>query len=219
MRLSFEILFEPVKLTEDKISVLKIENKSFFRQIISALLNGNPEEHGIIFSLNFEPLKFKGNISVITDYYNLTVSSSLIRKIYDAMECFCVNEMPEETAKLKMEILKFTELLTASYDYDFSDKDDVCLTDLFKMQNIKPNINNSELLEDILEYILLIQKYMPQKLFIFVNLHSYFSEDELNIFFYEMIIRKIRILDIESSDFDRTNPEELTIIDKDLCVI
>ena len=164
MRLSFEILFEPVKLTEDKISVLKIENKSFFRQIISALLNGNPEEHGIIFSLNFEPLKFKGNISVITDYYNLTVSSSLIRKIYDAMECFCVNEMPEETAKLKMEILKFTELLTASYDYVF-------------------------------------------------------SEDELNIFFYEMIIRKIRILDIESSDFDRTNPEELTIIDKDLCVI
>ncbi len=219
MRIAFELLALPLKLEENRISVIIIENRPFFRQFLSALLAEHTDEAGIVFSVDFEPLKFKGNITVIDNYNNLELSSGFIKKIYENMELFCFNELLEETFSLKKEIISFTDLLLSCYDYDFLCKNDVSLTELFKIQNIKPNIKSSQLLENILEYILLIQKYAPQKLFILINLHAYFSNDELNAFFYEITLRNIRILCIESCNFEKTDFEDVTIIDEDLCVI
>lgn len=220
MRVMLDVLSGPIRLWDHKPTVLCIENKAYFRDFVQVLLEGDTEEHNIVFSENFEPIKYRTQTCLIQNFHDLNFSSAFMKKVYDDMALFCVNEISDESINLQEVIFAFTDLLIQNYDFDFTGRTEFYFQDFFKMMNIKPDFQEQDLLGNLFQYVLLVQKYSPVKLFIFVNLHTYFSEAELNTFFKEMSDRHIRIMDIESnSSFDRNENENITIIDKDLCEI
>lgn len=220
MRIMLDVFSEPIQLNDDKVTVICIENKLYFRKIVSALCDGYTEEQNIVFSKNYEPFRYKNNVLFISDYYNLQFSSAFMKKIYDNISFFCEEEIQEETIKLKQMILDYFDIILQNYSYDFSCKDDVTLAELFKIQNLQPLLEKDDLLDALLEYILLTQKYSPVKVFVLLNLHTNFSEEELKIFYKDLIQRKIPIMVLESnSEFEKSVYEKITIIDKDLCEI
>ena len=220
MRLGCDDLSEPLYLSEKYINVLSIENKALFRRFIKAMLNGEPEEENFIFSENYKPLPYRKNICFLYDCYNLSFSSSFMKKIYDDMATFCSDEMLDRTIALKKAVTDFISKVTEEFDFDFIYNDDVSLQDVFKIQNVRPDTNSQGVLESLYEYIVLIQKYTPVRCFVISGLHQNFSTTELEAFYKELIDRKIRLLVVESTtDFVPSLFEELTIIDEDLCEI
>ncbi|MDD6021328.1 MAG: type II-A CRISPR-associated protein Csn2 [Oscillospiraceae bacterium] len=220
MRLGCGFLNEPIYLSENYVNVLSIENKALFRRFVKAMMSGEPEEENFIFSKDFKPLSFKKNICFIYDCFNLSFSASFLKKVYEDMEDFCNNEMLDETFELKRIITNFIEKVTEEFDFDFTFKDEVALQDIFKIQNIRPDTESSDMLESLYEFIVLIQKYAPVQCFVILGIHQNFSSAELETFYKELIDRGIRLLDVESTtDFARGSLEKLTIIDEDLCEI
>ena len=112
------------------------------------------------------------------------------------------------------------DLIASNYDYDFSYNLDVNLSDIFKMQSLKPNISDENWLESLLDFLLLIKKYTSTKIFVLLNLHSYFSESEIEIFYQEIIYSHIPLLVLEGSyNFNKSKYENVRVIDSDLCEI
>lgn len=220
MKISFNFLSKPLTFEKHFINTLCIENPTVFSETIRAFRNGNIEEHDIIFSENFSPIKAKHNIEFIYDYYDFNFSSSFMKKIYEDMELFCIDNLTEKTVELKNTIFAFLDKVNENYDFDFTYNIDFNFIDFFKSQAFRPLFDGSSLIENLLDYILLVQKYTSVKCFVLLVPSLYFTEEDLNLFYKEIIQRRIYLLVIEGNLIrEKNNFEKLTILDKDLCEI
>lgn len=215
-----DFLSEPLTLYDNMINIICVENKALFRNIIRSFYDEDPEKMNIVFSENFTPLRYKGNICFVSDFYQLTVSPTIIKKLYDNIASFCINEITHETVNVKKQLISFMDTVIENYDFDFSYNYDFNLQDLFKMHNLKPNISSDNLLESLLNFILLLKKYSSVKCFVLLNLHLFFNKNELEIFYKEIIYNHIPILVLENTaSFSKSQYEKIRIIDNDLCEI
>lgn len=215
-----DFLSEPLTLYDNMINIICVENKALFRNIIRSFYDEDPEKMNIVFSENFTPLRYKGNICFVSDFYQLTVSPTIIKKLYDNIVSFCINEITHETVNVKKQLISFMDTVIENYDFDFSYNYDFNLQDLFKMHNLKPNISSDNLLESLLNFILLLKKYSSVKCFVLLNLHLFFNKNELEIFYKEIIYNHIPILVLENTaSFSKSQYEKIRIIDNDLCEI
>lgn len=220
MMISFPFLKEPILFTPERIPVLCLEQPRLFRETVTAFLQENPAEQQIIFSENYTPFPYKNYVHFITQYCDFQTPSACIKKIYSDIAFFCATEFMEETARLEREILLFLDKINTNYDFDFSYAKDFSLPDFLKSQNFKPAFNTDNALDNLLRYILFMQKYSLIRCFIFLNLHAYFTESELVPFFADLRYRKIQIFLLESClCFEKSKQEALYIVDKDFCEI
>lgn len=217
---NFDFLSVPIQLKDDLVQVLCLEHPQVFRNIFNAFIYGETEENKIIFSEDFAPFKFKGNICVIDDFFRLSYSNTVMKKLYEQIERHCNNEHNEETLKLKSYIVNYMELLLKDFDYDFDFNYDIALTEIFKTINLKPASENGDQLNILLDYMLIINKYVPPKCFVLFNLHLYYTEKELEVFYKDIINNHIKLLVIENRKFfDKNEHENIIIYDNDFCEI
>ena len=220
MMVSFDFLSKPIKLTCDKISVLYIENQMLYRNTIANFYEGCLEENNIVFSENFNPIKFKNNVCFVPNIFTVDFSSVFMKKMYEDLSNYANTYLFEDTVKLKSNALTFLENLSAGFDYDFEFKDDVDIIEFLKIQNFKPALSKDNLLSTLLDFIILTKKYSPIKCFTILNLHNYFDSHELELFYKELSYQHVRILLIENKKcFDTLPNEKIYIVDKDMCEI
>lgn len=220
MMVSFEFLSKPIEISADKISVLYIENQSLYRNTVAAFYDCCPEECNIVFSENFSPIKFKGNIYFVPNVFTVDFSSVFMKKVYEDLSEYAHTYLFEDTANLKSNALSFLEKLSSDYDYDFDFNDELEIIDLLKMQNFRPALSKENLLSTLLDFIILTKKYSKAKCFVLLNLHIYFSLSELELFYKELNFQNINILVIENKKCFETLPgETVYIVDEDLCEI
>ena len=173
-----------------------------------------------MFSEDFTPIKIKENVCFLYDFYNLSLSTSVLKKLYENISLFCNTELQSETTELKIQVATFLEKLMMNYDYDFNCNFDLDLVDLFKIQDMKPDISKENLCHSLLDFIILLSKYTKVKCFVLLNLHLYFTDEELNLLYKEFVYNKLNVLVLEnSSNFIKNQYEVLRIIDEDLCEI
>lgn len=220
MRVSFDFLNRPLKLEEERVNTLCIENQPTFRKIISAFLTEEPEIENVVFSKDFTPLSVKGNVCFIDSVFTLSYSNSVIKKLYESVEKYCLLELPDKTAFLKQQIVDFFECIVAAFDYDLDYSEDIELAGLFKTQNLRPLSDDADLSEKLLNFILFINNYTKVKCFVLLNLHLYFSPEELDLFYKDIINHHIKLLVLENTEFfEKSKFEKITVCDKDLCEI
>lgn len=220
MMVSFDFLSDPIELSPGKASSLYIENQKLYRNTIINLYAECPKNCGVVFSEKYEPLNFKGNICFVSDFCRLDFSSSIIKKLYEDFTMYACDFMLEQTTALKAEVLKFLEKLNEGFDFDFSFKEELELADLFKIQCLKPKLGNEDIPENILDFVKFMKKYTSFKCFIFLNLHSFLTPDELEIFLNEIAYLNVCVLMLENKKcFNNSSKEVVYIIDEDLCEI
>ena len=92
--------------------------------------------------------------------------------------------------------------------------------DLLKLMDFHLDSENLELPELLLEWMCLQRLFYGKQLFVVYGLKACLSETELMSFYRSVSYEKIDMLLLESYQRGEALPgEELTIIDKDLCVI
>lgn len=220
MNVSFDYLSDIVDLNDEYVTTLCLENQTLFRNTVFAFLREEPESLNIVFSENFTPIKFKGNICFIDNIFKLEYSNSVIKKLYEQIEKICNSNLQSETLRLKSNIINYFDLIIKEFDYDIDYKCDISLTDLFKVQSLKPCFESVSMLENLRNFIIFISKYTSVKCFVLLNIHLYFTHDEISKFYFDMLNNHIIILNLENvKNFDKNSYEKVIICDKDMCEI
>ena len=105
-------------------------------------------------------------------------------------------------------------------DFDFDYKSEVSLSDLFKMQSLKPNIDSFDTASSLINYLTVINKYVSPKCFVLLNMHLFFGSDEIEMIFNTLKYQGIYLIFLENMfSFQRLPDENVSVIDKDLCEI
>ncbi len=79
--------------------------------------------------------------------------------------------------------------------------------------------NYDSLAEKILDYMELVREYDSEKMFITLNLRSYISDDEMNKFVNDVVVRGYKLLMLENTEYPIIEHEKRYIIDADKCII
>ncbi len=224
MKLVHPAFENQIIIYENKANVIVIENPELLTDIVFELKNQiSGKEGSFILSNNMEYISLSKAAEICVDPFSLDFNSrKLISSLYEKLRKRALDEdMYLDTAKVTGDILLYIENLLFSVDSDFLEYNlDIDITSIFKCAEVKFSTDYEKLSERLLDYMSIYNEYCHTELFIFVNLKSYISNDELKNLYDTLFYRKIKILLIESMERNQVLDCELIhLIDNDLCQI
>ena len=223
MKLVYPDYSYQIKFIEGKVNVVVIENASEFRHLIQELLiqiDGN--DGRFVLSNDEEILKISSNIQCIIDPFSLELNN---KKILDKIYTSCRQEILDsdlflQQVQLFSDIKRFVENVIGKIDYSLCYTEEIDIKSILKLVNLKLIDENSGFLEKIVDYIKLNHTLLGNKIFFFIGLRSFLSENELGLLYKMACYNKIFLVLVEAHDFDnKSDYEKKYIIDKDCCEI
>lgn len=207
--------------SEGIVNVIVIENEKFFCrtvQDIYAQINGNDGEY--IISNDNEPVQWGRNSELITQYVPFEVNKkALITKLYNKLKKEALENYYVETCEVTGQIFKYAAQISNSINADIVFDNNIDISGLFKLANIKFEESGNSIADKMLSYMLNVRELDGDKWFIAVGLKSYLSKAELIEMYKSIALNKLRLLLIECSDKETLEGEKKYIIDTDLCEI
>lgn len=219
MKLSYENMGHLLLLGEEKNVELVIENKKMFLEVVESLTE--QIEGGVgkaVLSIDDRPVE-------LSRYADITVSFApfhmnrkpLLTKLCNALEEKAL--APEHYIKAG-ELLRALELFVDALSEDFP-FDVECQKAAVGplLRAIAPEVadNEKSTVERILNYMEIVRELDRERLFVFVNMRTYFADEEMNAFLKTTYRRDHRVLLVESADFPRLENCKRYTVDADLC--
>ena len=219
MKLANSKFFETLEF-ECGSQTLVVENVELLRTIILQLkFQINNKIGDFILSDNDEILDISKNILLITDVFEISgLSKQLKNKLQQYVESSYDNDDLYQDVYQKL--IEFGNDLNNSSPYPLCFNQEISKFDIIKLLDIQFEHNYSSLLEEVIDYIDIFSQIIKTKLFVFVSLRSFLTDEEFNNFMKIMDYKGIRVLLIERYLLlDTGTNNNVHIIDKDLCVI
>ena len=219
MKLANSKFFETLEF-ECGSQTLVVENVELLRTIILQLkFQINNKIGDFILSDNDEILDISKNILLITDVFEISgLSKQLKNKLQQYVESSYDND--DLYQDIYQKLIEFGNDLTNSSPYPLCFNQEISKFDIIKLLDIQFEHNYSSLLEEVIDYIDIFSQIIKTKLFVFVSLRSFLTDEEFNNFMKIMDYKGIRVLLIERYlSLDNGINNNVHIIDKDLCVI
>ena len=219
MKLANSKFFETLEF-ECGSQTLVVENVELLRTIILQLkFQINNKIGDFILSDNDEILDISKNILLITDVFEISgLSKQLKNKLQQYVESSYDND--DLYQEIYQKLIEFGNDLTNSSPYPLCFNQEISKFDIIKLLDIQFEHNYSSLLEEVIDYIDIFSQIIKTKLFVFVSLRSFLTDEEFNNFMKIMDYKGIRVLLIERYlSLDNGINNNVHIIDKDLCVI
>ena len=219
MKLANSKFFETLEF-ECGSQTLVVENVELLRTIILQLkFQINNKIGDFILSDDDAILDISKNILLITDVFEISsLSKQLKNKLQQYVETSYDNDDLYQDVYQKL--IEFGNDLTNSSPYPLCFNQEISKFDIIKLLDIQFEHNYSSLLEEVIDYIDIFSQIIKTKLFVFVSLRSFLTDEEFNNFMKIMDYKGIRVLLIERYlSLDNGINNNVHIIDKDLCVI
>ena len=221
MKLVSPLFSTPLCFTEGEILSLVIENQTCFRRFLSDLysqaegLDGNA-----ILSRNNKPVVISKSVEILDEYINFDMNRKpLLSKISSFLESEAVNATNYERTQFLL-----SEWERYIYDLSFSLPCNVScsklsISSLLKAGGLSVTLDTKDVLESIIQYMNTIRDLDTEKLYVFINLRSYYSDEKMNAFCETASFHKHTILLVESVARPSLKREKRLTIDKDWCEI
>ncbi len=212
---------QKISFEENFVHAWVVENPTFFRALVSDLhVQMNGEEGKFVLSDDYKSVDIAKHMDLITQFIPFELNrKNLLAKICAAAEREAVNEQNyAHTQGLLAEIERYTNDLLFAYPYDFV-YDKLTIGNLFKSIGIAVEDHYDREIERILDYMQLVREFDRDRIFVFVNLRSYFSTADLETFFRDALARKFHLWLIDNREYPRLPGEQRFLIDEDLCEI
>ena len=211
-----DIVFE-----ENKAVDIVVESAESYLSFLSRIWNQiNGGEEFIVLSEDDKVLELGKVSDFITDPFHIDINNKkIISRIYQEMSNYANSMEIERIRQIQMILDMFVSdscdkfETPLSYEYAFN------VTDIYKLYNVHIDIDETDPLSRMISYVKLRHKVLGTGLFIFSNLKSYFSEDDLRLFYETMNYEKINIMLLERYENKRSEYEKRIIIDEDSCII
>ena len=214
---SFELRFR-----EDRSITLAIEDKKYFRRIVSAFHDQIQGAEGpIILSEDFKPIELSGNAVLVFDPFSIDPNGKKVQtKISGEIKSLAKTEYGERFSNIVRDMNTLAYDLAQDLSLPNAIYEEIDITEvskLFKFYLDQPD----ETIERITEFCKIKVMAEKIKLIIFVNLHCFFDDKEISGILTQLAYDKIPVLLLENRVVgdEKTGLEDLYIIDKDLCEI
>lgn len=222
MKFAYSEWSQPIVWDETGIPVIVIENQRAFREFLCELhsaLEGSLSK--CVLSKGDRILDIAKNFDIISEFVNFDINKKpLIGKIITSIE----NAALSSTQYLKTQEL-LSDIENAVNEWSF-DLPCYIITAKLSVSNILKSVGielkndycgYSGELEKILDYMELVREFDHDKIFVFVNMRSYFLDSAIENFIKTSISHQYKILMIESNSYPILQNEKRMTIDMDLC--
>lgn len=221
MTLVHPLLPEPIAFTEDKIAVLVVEAPKELRKMIFALQQQEAGHAGeFVLAEKFMPVEFSKYAALVTDPYALDFAAKKIAaKLTQQALAAAKEAYGEQLMAILAELNALAAGISTMLDFEVAFSEMESPEALVKQMDFHIDRQLLDFPEQVLEYAKLQQRVFGKKLVIFYNLKACLTEEEVKLLYKALRYEKIPLLLLE----DRQRPggeedENVTIIDKDLCV-
>lgn len=222
MKLVHELLDSQISFVENKINLLVIENKNKFTELVEELKNQVEGGEGkFVLSNNGKEIEIKQSIDLIFSPFSVQLSSSNINNsIYKKLETEINNELYKEKVELFSLVENFVVKAIDEYPVHLSINEEINLNALLKNMKVQVEQTDLDISARVLDHLRIASEILNYKCVVLVNFRQYFSDDDINTLYKEIMYEKYNILIIENGVDTRKFPQENTVlIDDDLCEI
>ncbi len=220
-----KIYLPPIDKTFDcgkeKCCSIVVENQDVFCQILTDLMQQTEGVEGeAVLSENDKVIPFSKHAEVISQFIPFDMSpKSLMTKITGRMCDMAVDEsFYMRTNALLAEWEKYLMSISMEMTGNFEFQK-ITAESLIKSAGVQVEDLYDSLGEKILDHFELVQAYDRKKLFVLVNLRSFMSDQETELFLENVLEREIEIFMLESSEHMLLTKEQRTIVDADRCIL
>lgn len=221
MKIAHFQYFKPLEITVQCSKTLIVEDPVYYRRIVSELICQSDSDVGE-FILSDEKNKnydISKSCLIITDMFNFV---SLEKQIKTILNNMLINEYQskEEITALIAQINGVGIEIMNSYMYPIKFKDNITFQDVIKVMDFTIDYSELNYLEKFIEYIKICFELLDYKLLITTGLKEIVSKKEYDVLKNDLTNRGIPLLMIERhSNSELDFCEDVTIIDKDLCML
>ena len=219
MKLIYKDMGHIIAFGNGYVSELVIENKKmFFEAVNSALLQVDGGCGRFLLSLSDKPVEFSRYADVTIQFAPFQINrKSLLTKLYASLEQKALlAENYKATGELLGDIERY--VLQLSEDLPFEvDCQKLSIGHVIKA--ISPEIDEEDKtpLEKIFAYMELVRELDRDRLFVMINIRTYFSDDEMENFVESVCLHEFKVLLIESSAQRKLKNTIRYTVDEDLC--
>lgn len=223
MKLVHPDFFFQIDFQENKVNNIVIESPKIFENIISELYNQHIGINGAwVLSEKNTPIDIKKYSEIILNPFDLDINNKrILGKLYENIKNNATgSELYIKWNQLYPNIAEVIDSLIEEFNYNLEYNDEIEMKDLFKLLNLKFQTEEVSSLEKVIDYMNLHNSILGTKLFILVNLKSFYTKENLKHLYEEAFYKKFSLLLIDCKEYDVFNNDDIRyIIDKDGCVI
>ena len=210
-----------IEIGAANVETLVIENRNFFYELVSDIqeqINGNDGQTTLYDGVKI--LELAKYAEIIDSYIGFSLNrKTLLTKITSELERKAMSESVYlETHDLLMKTSNYLEELFSDFSCNL-EYEKLSIGSILKAVGIHICEDYAEPLEKIIDYMELVREFDRDRLFIFINLRSYFSAEKLELFFETVLSHEYKILLIDGFADKILRNEHRLIIDEDLCEI
>jgi CRISPR-associated protein Csn2 len=205
-----------------QICGVSIENVNSWRNFIESLwVQANGDAGNIFITDKDKEVKVDKDVSVIFNPFSLDVNDKkIISKLYVEMKNITEQDMYVQKMELNSDIVNLLDEINARISYPIEFNLELDIQQLFKLYNVKINMHDASLIERISNYVKLAHQILGIKIFVFVHLKQYLSDEEWGYFNEMIVYEQVAVLLLENSVLmSEALNEKWWIIDADNCII
>ena len=210
-----------VDIEEGKASVLVIENPVAMREFLLELdtqLQGEPGD--FVLSVDYEPVSIGKNLVLVKDPLSIDCNDKrILTKLYQNIADEEKMHSYVERNKFDKAYLEYLRELCLLSPLPLAYDERLSLGELLKSAHVVIDHTTGNYAENLWHYIKVMGDLLHIKVFAFVNLKCFLSDEEMELLYRQCFYEHKLLLLIESYDSPLRKDEKKCIVDADGCVI
>lgn len=224
MKLMYQDSTLDFELPQDKVTVISFENRKVFRRMITEIdIQCEGGEGPWILNDNNKAFNLdKYGHMILNPLYVDVNSKSLLTKLQNQLAKEALL-MTEEVADIVNRLHAFYYSLEFGYPLSIQHKLEIGTAELIKLGSFNFEFNRKGDIIDLMSYIEVVDTLLSPMLYIMVNLDLVLNDDELIVFYKNMLSRQLRLVCLTTGIFSKEKLDKNIvngyILDNDFCVI
>ena len=224
MKLMYQDSTLDFELPQDKVTVISFENRKVFRRMVTEIdIQCEGGEGPWILNDNNKAFNLdKYGHMILNPLYVDVNSKSLLTKLQNQLAKEALL-MTEEVADIVNRLHAFYYSLEFGYPLSIQHKLEIGTAELIKLGSFNFEFNRKGDIIDLMSYIEVVDTLLSPMLYIMVNLDLVLNDDELTVFYKNMLSRQLRLVCLTTGTFSKENIDKNLvngyILDNDFCVI
>lgn len=217
----FPWLDRPLRIVENRVHVLVIENPVVLRQTLHELSEQIAGEPGrIVLGVEDAPVELAEAAILISDPLRPWEESRKLANRVFQEAAMMAEEYPDRVGKVLSSLQELASEVCAALDFPTACTVPVGPEPLMRLLGIRVDVGDLELAELLLETMRVQQRLMGKQLFFLYGVKRLLTREELALFYRSLFYEKLSVVLLESVQCGAQLPgEAVTILDRDLCII
>ena len=219
MKLVYGDMGHIISFDNGYVNELVIENKKMFFDIVHSIAAQVEGGHGdCVLSIKDRPVEFSRHTDVTVQFAPFQINrKSLLTKLYASLEQKALlAENYKTTGELLNELERYMLYLAEDLPFEV-DCQRLAIGSIIKAASLEIDEADKTPLEKIFAYMELVRELDRDRLFIMINMRTYFSDDEMERFVESACLHAFKVLLIESSAQIKLKSTKRYTVDRDLC--